>query len=373
MYTSYFGKFPTIQYDMEQGKYSVKETVTDMFFRLGMIKEALSNSTSYYVIELEDSDTPEVLAEKIYGDAGAGWIILYANKVMDPQYEWPLDHNSFDRYLVEKYRYAARKAYLDSITINNPGTGYSNGFIRLTDGSGVNANASASVNATGSIVSISINSTGDFYKLSDNMTANVSLLGGTGANLTVNLVITDDRIREYTQTFNHHFEKIITRTDPATDQSYETRFRINQFRYTVNAIQEPYDYYEPYSVTIGLTADTTLYTSDNTDYAADFDVSQDYTEGGGGETEAGADADAESFLYSGAVFKTERREVVNIDGKTIIQTTRGEPVTFYKYESDLNESRRLIKVVKKEYYKQIIDEFNNLTGWSEGLVRRTLI
>lgn len=372
MYTPYFGKFPLIQYDMEQGKYSVKETVTDIFFRLGMLKNALSNSTSYYVLELEDGDTPEILAEKVYGDAGAGWIILYANKIIDPQFEWPLDHYSFDKFLVEKYRNQAKKAYIDTITINNGGTGYSNGYVRFTGGSGLNANAAVTVDETGTIVKIDVVNPGDFYTIEDRVTANVQLLGGTSSNLSVKIAITDDRIKEYTKLNNHHYEKIITREDPVTGVINETKFIINQFRYTLNAIDDPYDYYEPFSVTLGLTADSTLYTADNTDYAADFNISEDYTTGGGGQTEVGADVDAESFLYSGAIGRTERREIISVYGKTIIQTTRGQPISIYDYESSLNESKRLIKVVKKEYYDQIISEFNNLTGWQPGITRSVM-
>ena len=54
----------------------------------------------YYV---QDGDTPEILAERAYGDAGAGWIIMYANEIYDPLYDWPLDYESFNKYIIGKY------------------------------------------------------------------------------------------------------------------------------------------------------------------------------------------------------------------------------------------------------------------------------
>lgn len=48
---------------------------------------------------------------------------------------------------------------ITAITINGGGSGYSNGFVRIT-GDGSNANASYTVNATGAIVSVTLNSPG---------------------------------------------------------------------------------------------------------------------------------------------------------------------------------------------------------------------
>lgn len=376
MYTPYFAKFPQIQYNMLKNKHPSFETVTNIFFRLGMIRDILSNTTSYYVLELEDGETPEILAEKVYGDSGAGWMILYANQIIDPQYEWPLEHRAFDKYIVEKYRTSATAAKIESITINNGGTGYSNGYIRFIDNtSGVKqvtsgANASISVDANGTIQHANVISKGDYYRLNSNVSAQVNTLGGTGANLTVKLSITDDDIVAYTKTGNHHYNKIITRTDATSGVEHETRFVIDHFRYTRNQINAPYDYYEPYTVTLGITADSDNYTVDSDEITADIDLAENYTTGAGGETEAGADANAASYLYAGAVARTEQREVINIYGKTIIQTSRGEPVTFYDYEQELNDSRKIVKVIKKEYYSEIMKEFDILTNFTYANQRR---
>jgi hypothetical protein len=376
MYTPYFAKFPQIQYDILKGKYSNFETVTNIFFRLGIIRDILSNTTSYYVLELEDGETPEILAEKVYGDSGAGWMILYANLIIDPQYEWPLEHRAFDKYIVEKYRNSATEAKIESVTINSGGTGYSNGYIRFVDNtSGVKqatsaANASISVDSNGTIQYANVISKGNYYRLSSNISAQVNTLGGTGANLTVKLSITDDDVVAYTKTRNHHYNKVITRTDATSGVAHETRFVIDKFRYTLNQINAPYDYYEPYSITLGVTTDSDEYTADNDELTADIALAEDYITGGGGASEAGADANAASYLYAGAIARTQQREVINIYGKTIIQTSRGEPVTFYDYEQELNDSRRTVKVIKKEYYSQIMREFDTLTNFTYANQRR---
>lgn len=104
--TPFFDHFPTMEYDINNIKRITTgshDTVRDIFFRFGIIKNVMNNLTNYYVYDIEDSDTPEILAEKIYGDAGAGWMIIYANKIFDPQFDWPLKYDAFRKMIIDKY------------------------------------------------------------------------------------------------------------------------------------------------------------------------------------------------------------------------------------------------------------------------------
>lgn len=98
----YFDSFPKIPYDIN-GDGLNTETVTNIFKRFGILKNVLSNASSYVLYEVEENDTPEIVAEKMYNDAGAGWIILYANKMIDPQFDWPMNDEVFRKYIVRKY------------------------------------------------------------------------------------------------------------------------------------------------------------------------------------------------------------------------------------------------------------------------------
>ena len=42
-------------------------------------------------------------ADKYYNDSYRYWIILFANQILDPQWEWPLNYNEFNDYLTDKY------------------------------------------------------------------------------------------------------------------------------------------------------------------------------------------------------------------------------------------------------------------------------
>lgn len=99
----FFDKFPRILYDIEGNAISNFESITDIFFRLQVVQESLNNITSYYYHSISDSETPEIVAEAVYGDPEAHWMILLANNIVDAQYDWPLDSVSFGAYLTDKY------------------------------------------------------------------------------------------------------------------------------------------------------------------------------------------------------------------------------------------------------------------------------
>jgi hypothetical protein len=53
---------------------------------------------------VQDGDTPEIVAYKYYGDSYRYWIVLFANQITDPQWDWPLSSNDFDAFIVDKYQ-----------------------------------------------------------------------------------------------------------------------------------------------------------------------------------------------------------------------------------------------------------------------------
>jgi hypothetical protein len=78
----YFNSFPQIPYDIAGKQFTNYQNVTNIFFRLRVIQEVLGNISAYYEYLIRDEDKPEILAEKIYGDPEAHWIILMANNMM---------------------------------------------------------------------------------------------------------------------------------------------------------------------------------------------------------------------------------------------------------------------------------------------------
>lgn len=100
---AYFSGFPLIRYDITKGAKSNFQVVTNIVFRFGLIKEAISNISAYYYHTITESEKPEILAEKVYNDPTSYWIILMANDMYDPQFDWPLESRAFGKYIINKY------------------------------------------------------------------------------------------------------------------------------------------------------------------------------------------------------------------------------------------------------------------------------
>ncbi len=218
--TPFFDYFPTVEYDINNSliyKNGPHETVSDIFFRFGVIKNVINNTSSYYIYDVQESDTPELLAEQLYNDKGAGWIIIYANQIFDPQFDWPLTYDAFKKMIINKY---------------------------------------------GSV--------------------------------------------ENSQTTIHHYEKIITRVNEFYGTTSVTRFVIDGDIQTDQSLDVPYDYYSELAM-------------------------------------------SEVNTY-------------DIDGKTIVETIEAVAISNYDYELKLNDDKKIIKIIKTDYYPQIMSEYRNMMG-----------
>lgn len=82
----------------------VSVLMTDLMARCSIIPEILKNPLLYYDYDVQDGDTPEIVAYKYYGNSYRYWIVLFANQITDPQWDWPLSSNSFESFIVNKYQ-----------------------------------------------------------------------------------------------------------------------------------------------------------------------------------------------------------------------------------------------------------------------------
>jgi hypothetical protein len=223
----YFDYFPKIAYDIKGKRRSEYNLVTNIVFRLRFVREALQNIAAYYPYIITDNDTPEILAEKVYGHSEAHWIILLANNIVDPQYDWPMNERTFTNYIIGKY---------------------------------------TSIEAA--------------------------------------------------QTTIHHYEKVVNRTESLSGIQTETRFEVNQAKLTDNSLTVPYDYYQG----TGSLADTAAVATYNLE-----------------------------------------------NGRTVTEITSRDAISYYDWEASINDAKREIKLIKPEYYSQIMNEFDQYTEISKRI------
>lgn len=98
---NYFNYFPKTPYLLENnGELSL---ATNIITRIKFLDDVKNNITSYYTYDITEGETPESLAYKFYGTVERHWIILLLNEIVDPQFDWYLDENSFKKYVDKKY------------------------------------------------------------------------------------------------------------------------------------------------------------------------------------------------------------------------------------------------------------------------------
>lgn len=112
---AYFANFNKVLYNLEDNTYS-SQLVTNILQRSAFLKEITENSAIAYEYYVKDSDTPEIIAHKLYGSANRHWIVLLYNKIINPYYEFPMSQPKLDKFIESKY---GHNIYTAQITLHH--------------------------------------------------------------------------------------------------------------------------------------------------------------------------------------------------------------------------------------------------------------
>lgn len=97
----YFSTLPKI---VKTGSDGTSVLMTNLMARVSIIPEILKNPLVYYQYDIQEGDTPEIIAHKYYGDSYRFWIVLFVNQIIDPQWDWPMNSTTFNNYIQNKYQ-----------------------------------------------------------------------------------------------------------------------------------------------------------------------------------------------------------------------------------------------------------------------------
>ena len=93
--------FPVIPYD-SVGDYKFKD-VTNLLRRVALRAKVKTSTLLYDTYDVKNGETPESLADKLYGDSEYHWIIMLVNDITDRYHQWPMSEAQFSQYLKDKY------------------------------------------------------------------------------------------------------------------------------------------------------------------------------------------------------------------------------------------------------------------------------
>lgn len=98
----YFSRFPKRLYTFDV----VNETpklATNILSRVRFNSNITTNASVFYKYQLQDGDTPEIVAFKEYGDATLHWIICMINDLSDPLFDLPLTPIALESKILKQY------------------------------------------------------------------------------------------------------------------------------------------------------------------------------------------------------------------------------------------------------------------------------
>lgn len=92
---TYFSKFQIINYD--------GHPVRNITQRAVVLNSVYSNPLLYYPYDVRQYERPDNISDRYYNDEYMSWILLLTNKVIDPYYDWYMDQETFEQFLIKKY------------------------------------------------------------------------------------------------------------------------------------------------------------------------------------------------------------------------------------------------------------------------------
>ena len=106
MAKNYFNYIPDFDYVSRLPKaQSISDylRVKNLFKRTKISQTVFDDLTYFTKYQIIADERPDNVAYKVYGDSNLDWMVMLANNVTNLQNEWPLEEQSFYRFLINKY------------------------------------------------------------------------------------------------------------------------------------------------------------------------------------------------------------------------------------------------------------------------------
>ena len=97
----YFNPFPKINYDCVGNGFT--EQIQDITTRVVVRKWIQDRGSLFSKYRVQDGDTPEMTAYRLYGQTQYHWIVLLFNEIINSYYGWPLSRRDFEAFVSNKY------------------------------------------------------------------------------------------------------------------------------------------------------------------------------------------------------------------------------------------------------------------------------
>ena len=105
--SKYFSNYPLIQYQDKR--------VRDITRRSKVRDNILQDPYIFLPFTVREGEKPEDIARLYYGSVSDTWLVLLANNITDPYYQWPLSDEEFNQQFINKYSEVSGRTGFDVI------------------------------------------------------------------------------------------------------------------------------------------------------------------------------------------------------------------------------------------------------------------
>ncbi|MFL0774487.1 MAG: baseplate wedge protein 53 [Prochlorococcus sp.] len=101
----YFNQVPDFNYVSRLPNAQIGDYIrVKNFFKRVKLREDIFQELAFFTkYKITGDNRPDNVANDVYGNSSLDWLILLANNILNIQTEWPMTHNAFDEYLLNKY------------------------------------------------------------------------------------------------------------------------------------------------------------------------------------------------------------------------------------------------------------------------------
>ena len=97
----YFNEFPYTEFVFPNNELKLIKNIS---FKPEIIEKVKQDRSSFETYILQDGDTVELVANKIYNDVNLHWAVMLSNDMVSPYFDFPLSSTQFDEFIFQKYK-----------------------------------------------------------------------------------------------------------------------------------------------------------------------------------------------------------------------------------------------------------------------------
>ena len=100
---NYFRNLPRVGYDINGTGKDSFVSVTNIMKRVKFKPSVLEDISNYYPYFVKEGERPDIIAHAQYNNVGYAYLILLVNDIYDPNFDWPLSSQIFEKFIINKY------------------------------------------------------------------------------------------------------------------------------------------------------------------------------------------------------------------------------------------------------------------------------